>query len=299
MRRSLSLFALLTLASACRPSRVAHDAGTTIGAASVHLPTVTDTALEAPPRDAIEVIATPDRVEIGGVSVTLVGHQIPTEVLQGGVNGLLVLPLTHLPRPASRTALIRADRTLPAGVMVRVLYTLSQQDVATFAFLASPQSGPEGAITVHLPGARSRVARPERAETALRALAALMTDAATNAAPTPPAPSGPPTLRMVGGEYVVRADTVVLQPDCASFQTSGVTLHPSGAPGDDQRQIRRCLLASRSAPATHDAMGGEVIVVTVAPDETYDSMVQRLAMVRESHAGARDLYTDPALAVVR
>ena len=133
---------------------------------------------------------------------------------------------------------------------------------------------------------------------------------ATIAVPAPrsgPPTPGPPadneeitlTVQVVREGYLVGAPGGFLQPGCQSVAAAAVTVPLVGG-RYDAAALTQCMITIRNKPEWREQLAGrKTIQVGFNADVTYRDMVLTLDALRETRPGARDLFIEPTLGILR
>jgi len=132
---------------------------------------------------------------------------------------------------------------------------------------------------------------------------------ATIAVPAPSAHNGPGsgasndevniTVKIVREGYIVGAPGGFLQPGCTQVSAAALTV-PMVNGQHDTAALTRCMQAIRNNPEWREELANRRnIQVAVNGDIPYHVLVTSLDAVRETRAGARDLFTEPALGILQ
>jgi hypothetical protein len=132
---------------------------------------------------------------------------------------------------------------------------------------------------------------------------------ATIAVPAPRASSGPSapsdsdeinlTIKITRDGYIVGAPGGFLQPGCTSVGAAAITV-PLVRGEYDGDGLTRCMEAARNKPEWLEQLENRRnIQVAVNGDIPYHVLVLTLDHLRETHAGANDMFTEPALGILQ
>ena len=132
---------------------------------------------------------------------------------------------------------------------------------------------------------------------------------ATIAIPAPRSSSGPSapadsdeinlTVKITHDGYIVGAPGGFLQPGCTTVGAAAITV-PLQRGEYDGEGLTRCMESARNKPEWREQLATRHnIQVAVNGDVPYSVLVTTLDHLRESHPGARDMFTEPALGILQ
>ncbi len=107
------------------------------------------------------------------------------------------------------------------------------------------------------------------------------------------------TVKITRDGYIVGAPGGFLQPGCTTVGAAAITV-PMLRGEYDGEGLTRCMEAARNKPEWREQLATRRnIQVAVNGDVPYHVLVLTLDHLRETRAGARDMFTEPALGILQ